>query len=67
MKTLLVIILLTMGGCASSLRCGTDGDSSYVDLINVRDIPSSGRYYAELCGFSYEENDDEGTRETGVE
>ncbi len=56
MKTIvLFLFIFTLTGCASSLRCGTDGDSSYVDVINVRDIPQVGRYYAELCGFNYSE------------
>lgn len=55
------LICLFNVGCASSLRCGTDGDASYVDLINVRDVPVNGRHYAALCGFAYEvEKDGEG-------
>lgn len=50
----ILLILVSLGGCASSLRCGTDGDSSYVDVVNIREIPSAGRYYAELCSFAYE-------------
>lgn len=49
------LILALLGGCSlSSLRCGTDGESSYVDLTNVpQDMSSSSRYYAELCSFAY--------------
>ena len=55
MKIVVIILLLiSVSGCTSTLRCGTDGDSSYVDLINVREIPTHGRHYAELCGFAYE-------------
>lgn len=53
-KIIGVVIILLMSGCASSLRCGVDGDMSYVDLINVRDVPTNSRNYAELCGFAYE-------------
>lgn len=45
-----------LGGCASSLECGTEGDESYVSLINVKDGPTV-RNYAELCGFVYDAND----------
>lgn len=53
-KIIGIFIVLLLSGCASSLRCGTDGDSSYVDVVNIREIPSAGRYYAELCSFAYE-------------
>ena len=62
MRTVAVITsslaLLMLSGCATTLRCGTDGDSSYVDLASVRDIPVNARHYRDLCGFNYagEEN-----------
>lgn len=51
-----IALLALLGGCsATSLRCGTDGESSFVDLVNVpQDISSQSRYFAELCGFAYE-------------
>ncbi len=56
----LILALAALGaiisGCSvSSLRCGTDGDSSFVDLTNIpQDISSQSRYFGELCGFAYE-------------
>lgn len=49
-------IMLTISACsATSLRCGVDGDTSFVDLVNLpQDISSQSRYFAELCGFAYE-------------
>lgn len=49
--------LALLAGCfsATSLRCGTDGESSFVDLVNMpQDISSQSRYFAELCSFAYE-------------
>lgn len=53
---LLVLSLAVLGGCsATSLRCGYDGDSSFVDLVNLpQDISSQSRYFGELCGFALE-------------
>jgi len=53
---LLIALAIALGGCSlSSLRCGTDGESSYVDLTNVpQDMSSNSRYYAGLCSFAYE-------------
>lgn len=40
---------------ATGLRCGTDGDSSYVELVGApQHIASSTRAFSELCGFAYE-------------
>ena len=54
----LCLSLAMLGGCsATSLRCGTDGESSFVDLVNMpQDISSQSRYFAELCSFAYEQN-----------
>lgn len=51
--------LAVLGGCsATSLRCGTDGESSFVDLVNVpQDISSQSRYFAELCAFNFSESE----------
>ena len=57
---LLVIVCLSLAllsGCASptSLRCGVDGDSSFVELYNVKEAFSQNvRAYTFLCGFAYE-------------
>ncbi len=48
-------LIFAAGGCSTTLRCGTDGDASYVDLISVRDIPTNARYFTELCGFNYQQ------------
>mgnify|MGYP006902733617 CR=1 FL=1 len=46
-------------GCsATSLRCSTDGDSSYVELYNLpQNVSQNVRAYSELCGFVYGDND----------
>ncbi len=56
-KLTLVLLLAAVAGCsATTLRCGTDGESSFVELINVpQEISSASRYYTDLCGFAYEE------------
>ncbi len=56
MKKLALLAAILLTGCSvSSLRCGTDGDSSFVDLTNIpQDISSQSRYFGELCGFAYE-------------
>ncbi len=50
------LIGLALGACSvSTLRCGTDGESSFVDLVNVpQDISSQVRYFTELCAFGFE-------------
>ncbi len=62
MKKLLVVgsLLGLLGGCsATSLRCGTDGESSFVDLVNMpQDISSQSRNFKELCSFAYEGESD---------
>jgi hypothetical protein len=52
---LIAILSLTIlcSGCVSSLECGTDGDESYVSVVNVKDGPTV-RNYGELCAFAYE-------------
>lgn len=57
MKYLTVIlILLFLSGCsATSLRCATDGDSSYVELYNLpQNVSQNIRAYQEVCAFAYE-------------
>ena len=61
MKTLVLIVLLALlSGCsATSLRCGVDADSSFVELYNVpQNFSQNIRSYSELCGFAYEPNQD---------
>ncbi len=53
--TLIFLCALVASCSATSLRCGTDGESSYVDLVNLpQDISANSRYYAALCSFAYE-------------
>ncbi len=56
-----VAMVLVSGCSVTTLRCGTDGDSSFVDLTSApQDISANSRYYGELCAFAYEGDDDEG-------
>ena len=53
---------LLLSGCgafsATTLRCGTDGDSSYVEIASApQNIAASTRALGELCGFAYEGDD----------
>lgn len=50
------VLLALLGGCsATSLRCGVDADSSFVELYNVpQNFSQNVRSYGELCGFAYE-------------
>ena len=59
-RILIGIIALACAGCsATSLRCGTDGEQSYVELIDVpQDLAGASRHYVDLCGFAYEGDDD---------
>lgn len=49
--------LVVLSGCsATSLRCSVDGDSSFVELINIpQDLGGQSRHFKELCAFAYEE------------
>lgn len=55
--------LALLAGCsATSLRCGVDGDSSFVELYNFpQSITRETQRMADLCGFAYE-----GTEVQGV-
>ncbi len=56
MRLTAVSILLALMGCSvTSLQCGVDGDSSFVNLNTTpQQISQSSRQMAELCGFAYE-------------
>lgn len=60
MKLIAVGILLSlMSGCgaisATSLRCGTDGDSSYLELTSApQNVSANTRAIGEMCAFAYE-------------
>lgn len=65
-SVLKVLLLLSMASSlsacgafsATTLRCGTDGESSYVEVASApQSIANNTRAYAELCGFSYEKAD----------
>lgn len=62
LKQILIIFLMAVfvGGCsATSLRCATEGDSSYVELYNIpQNFSQNVRAYAEVCAFAYEGNDE---------
>ena len=48
--------LALLSGCsATSLRCGVDGESSFVELIGTpQHMSQNTRQFGELCGFAYE-------------
>ena len=59
MRKLLVASLgiLVLSGCAgaTSLRCGVDGESSFVELMGApQHMAQNIRQFGELCGFAYE-------------
>ena len=58
-----ILFILCLSGCgaisATSLRCGTDGDDSYVELVSApQNVGSNGRVIAEICSFAYEGGDE---------
>ena len=61
MKILVLLIVLSLlTGCgafsATTLRCGTDGESSYLELVSApQQIGSMNRSIGEMCGFAYEQ------------
>ena len=57
-----ILLAVSVSGCsATSLRCGTDGDVSYVELINVpQDLTSQTRHFRDLCGFNYDKGESNG-------
>lgn len=65
MKLLTLFLLLSLlSGCgaisATTLRCGTDGNASYVEVASApQSLSQNTRAYAELCGFAYEADSDE--------
>lgn len=65
MRTIIFFITtLMLSGCgamsATTMRCGTDADSSYVEVVSApQSIASNTRALSDLCGFAYEGNDNE--------
>ncbi len=56
--TTLVLILVLAGCSAASLRCGVDGESSFVELAGTpQSMSQNMRAMGELCGFAYEKVD----------
>lgn len=54
------VVLGLVAGCgafsATSLRCGVDGDSSYVEIASApQSISQNTRALSELCGFAYDQ------------
>lgn len=52
-------LVVLLSGCgaisATTLRCGTDGDASYVEVISApQAIAANTRALSELCAFAYE-------------
>ena len=61
---LLILSAACLGGCgaisATSLRCGTDGDSSYLELTSApQNVSANTRAIGEMCAFAYEGDDSE--------
>ena len=61
-KCLLIALALTNTACgafsATTLRCGTDGDSSYLELVSApQNVSQQTRAIGEMCAFAYEGDD----------
>ena len=58
-RNLLLVPFLALMGCSvTSLQCGVDGDSSFVNLNTTpANISQNTRQMSELCGFAYEADD----------
>ena len=53
-----LLAILPLFGCgaisATSLRCGTDGDSSYLELTSApQNVSANTRAIGEMCAFAY--------------
>lgn len=58
-KVLLFLAFLSLAGCgaisATTLRCGTDGESSYLELVSApQNVSGSTRAIGEMCAFAYQ-------------
>jgi c-di-GMP-binding flagellar brake protein YcgR len=58
-----ILVAISLGGCgafsATSLRCGTDGDSSYVEVVSApQSISQNTRALSELCAFGFVGDED---------
>jgi hypothetical protein len=59
----LIAVSSVLAGCgaisATSLRCGTDGESSYLELTSApQNVAGSTRAIGEMCAFAYEVSSD---------
>ena len=53
------VLLACLAGCgaisATTLRCGTDGESSYLELVSApQQIAANTRAIGQMCAFAYE-------------
>lgn len=55
-RIVVLLLLALLAGCsATSLRCGVDGDSTYLEIVSVpQDLGPFSRNVASMCGFAYE-------------
>ena len=64
MRIFVILCLsLVVSGCgafsATALRCGTDGESSYVEITSApQNIANNTRAYSELCAFAYDKGEE---------
>ena len=67
MKNIIILLLvLFVSGCgaisATSLRCGTDGGDSYLELVSApQNISSNTRAIGEMCAFAYDRESKDAT------
>lgn len=60
MKLIIIgIVSVLLSGCgafsATTLRCGTDGESSYLELVSApQSLSGMNRSIGEMCAFAYE-------------
>ena len=65
MRTIiLLVVFLMLSGCgaisATTLRCGTDGESSYLELVSApQNVSGTTRAIGEMCAFAYEGDSNE--------
>ena len=58
------ILCVLLTGCgaisATTLRCGVDGDSSYLELVSApQNVSGTTRAIGEMCAFAYEGDENE--------
>lgn len=60
----LLVGLFFLTGCgaisATTLRCGVDGESSYLELVSApQNVSGTTRAIGEMCAFAYEGDSNE--------